>query len=130
MIASLQIENLTNFQFCQFSILVTCQFSIAIFNFGNFQFWQPSVLVPFNFKTFSFYNFQFRLFSSKIFEWVPRTTTYRLYGSCDQKQGSIILASLQLVSREHFLGKVLKSFGDFYQVSEKFTTHSCLHVSM
>jgi hypothetical protein len=53
---------------------------LATFNFGNFQFWQFSILT-----TFSFDNFQFWLFSSKFFEWVPRTTTYRLYGSCDQK---------------------------------------------
>ena len=57
---------LSNFHFSQFwhfwqlSILST-------FNCGNLQFWQLSILTTFNFKTFSFDNFQFRLFSSKIF---------------------------------------------------------------
>ena len=64
-------------------------FNFCNFNFGNFKVWQPSIMETFNFKTFSFDNFQFRLFSSKFFEWVPRrittTTTYQLYGSCDQK---------------------------------------------
>ena len=77
--------NFGNFQSWQFN-------NLAIFNFdnsgnlGNFQFGQPSDLATFNFRFFSFDYFQFRLFSSKIFEWVPiTTTTYQLYGSCDQK---------------------------------------------
>ena len=57
----------------------------------------------------SFDNFQFWLFSSKIFEWVPRTTTtYRLYGSCDQKikhcfYPFIEMYKIQSICKMHFI---------------------------
>ena len=74
MIASLQIGNLTNFQFWQFSIFATCQFSIlsiyqlrtsakylqfsilAVFNFDNFQFWQNTTKSR-NFQFWQFWRF-------------------------------------------------------------------------
>ena len=54
----LAISNFGNFQFWQLSILAT-------FNFGNLQFWQLSILATFNFN-----NFQFRIFASKIFQFL------------------------------------------------------------
>ena len=78
--------NFGNFQFWQFPILATC-------NFGNLQFWQLAILATYNLTTFNPNNFQFWQFSilaifKQNFCIDPRrrrTTTYRLYGSCDQK---------------------------------------------
>ena len=74
-----------------FGNLTTYQLSIL-----NVQFWELTILATFNFcnlqfwlLSFQFWQFQFRLLSSKIFEWAPwrrtksaTTTLNQLYGSC------------------------------------------------
>ena len=84
---SLYDRELTNFQFN----------NLAIFNFdnfGNFQSWYISILI-----TISSDNFQFWLFSSKIFEWGPtkRTTTTALLAKIVKHGKKLPHSSMQLL---------------------------------
>ena len=87
------ISNFGNFQFWQLSILAT-------FNFDNFQFWQLSILAIFNSSNFQFWQFSILAIFKQNFWIDPRrtttTTTYRLYGSCDQKGWVGLFCQLQL----------------------------------
>ena len=63
--------------FWQFSILATC-------NFGNLQFWHLAILATCNFDNFQSWQFSILAIFKQNFWINPTTTSYQLYGSCDQ----------------------------------------------
>ena len=72
--------------------------SSQLSNLQFWQIWQLSILaILATFATFIFGNFQFWPFWSKNFESSPTrtTTTYKMYGSCDQKSLDFSLESNQ-----------------------------------